>query len=87
MTVLLPFHTQIKTALKDYDALHVRRGDKVKVRKDRSGALRTMYADLDRDTQPEAILKRIKPWIPAGRTLYIASDEKQIHYFDELSSK
>lgn len=73
--------------LKDYDALHVRRGDKVKVHKDKSGALRTMYACLDRDTQPEAILKRIKPWIPAGRILYIASDEKKIHYFDKLTSK
>jgi len=46
-----------------------------------------MYANLDRDTQPEAVMERIKLWIPAGRTLYIATDEKQIHYFDKLSSK
>ncbi|XP_073386119.1 uncharacterized protein [Physcomitrium patens] len=77
----------IKEELKDYDALHVRRGDKVKVHKAKSGALRTMYAHLDNDTQPEAILKRIKPWIPAGRTLYIATDERQVHYFDKLFSK
>ncbi|KAG0605879.1 hypothetical protein M758_9G094900 [Ceratodon purpureus] len=77
----------IKAELKDYDALHVRRGDKVKVHKDKSGVLRSMYANLDRDTHAEAILERIKPWIPAGRTLYIASDERQIHYFDKLSLK
>lgn len=78
---------QIKKKLKDYDALHVRRGDKVKVYKDKSGVVRTMYAYLDRDTQPEAIMERIKLWIPAGRSLYIATDEKQIHFFDLLSSK
>jgi hypothetical protein len=46
-----------------------------------------MYTNLDRDTQPEAVMERIKLWIPAGRTLYIATDEKQVHYFDQLSSK
>jgi len=78
---------QIKKKLKDYDALHVRRGDKLKVHKGKSGAVCTMYAYLNRDTQPQAIMERIKLWIPTGRTLYIATDEKQTHYFDQLSSK
>lgn len=78
---------QIKELLGDYDALHVRRGDKVKVFKGKSGELRTMYTHLDHDTQPEAIMERIKLWIPADRTLYIATDEKRSHYFDLLSSK
>ena len=46
-----------------------------------------MYAHLDHDTQPDHIIKRIENLIPEGRTLFIATDEMQPHFFDKLSSK
>eukprot|EP00249_Psilotum_nudum_P015477 c25348_g1_i1 orf=270-1136(-) len=78
---------QIKMLLGDYDAIHVRRGDKLTIRKDRFGVNRTLRPHLDRDTQPHAIMRRIANWIPEGRTLFIASNERQPGFFDPLSSK
>lgn len=46
-----------------------------------------MYAHLDHDTQPDHIIKKIENLIPEGRTLFIATDEMQPHFFDKLSSK
>lgn len=62
---------QIRDILGDYDAMHVRRGDKIKNRKDRLGVYRTLHPHLDRDTHPEAILRRIGKWIPEGRTILL----------------
>ncbi|KAK8593653.1 hypothetical protein V6N12_045729 [Hibiscus sabdariffa] len=53
---------QIKNLLGDYDAIHVRRGDKIKTRKD-----------------------RIQKWVPSGRTLFIASNERTPGFFSPLS--
>lgn len=77
--------TQIKALLGDYDAIHVRRGDKIKTRKDRFGVERSLHPHLDRDTRPEFMLHRIEKWVPAGRTLFIASNEKTPGFFSLLS--
>ena len=76
---------QIKAELGDYDAIHVRRGDKLKTRKDRFGVERSLTPHLDRDTRPEFILCRIVKWVPARRTLFIASNERTPGFFSPLS--
>ncbi|XP_077218675.1 uncharacterized protein LOC143852906 [Tasmannia lanceolata] len=78
---------QIKGILGDYDAIHVRRGDKIKTRKDRFGVNRSLHPHLDRDTRPEFILLRIAKWIPPGRTLFIASNERSPGFFSPLSAR
>ncbi|KAH9330254.1 hypothetical protein KI387_002362, partial [Taxus chinensis] len=78
---------QIRDILEDYDAIHVRRGDKIKVRKDRLGVHRTLHPHLDRDTRPEAILRRIASWVPEGRMVFIASNERTPGFFSPLSDK
>ncbi|KAG2683626.1 hypothetical protein I3843_10G040600 [Carya illinoinensis] len=76
---------KIKALLGDYDAIHVRRGDKIKTRKDRFGVDRTLHPHLDRDTRPEFILQRIAKWVPPGRTIFIASNERTPGFFSPLS--
>ncbi|XP_061353089.1 uncharacterized protein LOC133297877 [Gastrolobium bilobum] len=76
---------QIKTLLGDYDAIHVRRGDKIKTRKDRFGVVRSLHPHLDRDTRPEFMICRIAKWVPPGRTLFIASNERIPGFFSSLS--
>ena len=71
--------------LGDYDSIHVRRGDKIKTRNDRFGVSRTLHPHLDRDTRPEFILHKIEKWVPAGRTLFIASNEKTPGFFSPLA--
>ncbi|XP_042057079.1 uncharacterized protein LOC121801618 [Salvia splendens] len=78
---------KIKAHLGDYDAIHVRRGDKIKTRKDRFGVERTLHPHLDRDTRPEFILCRISKWVPPGRTLFIASNERTPGFFSPLSAR
>ncbi|CAN1318866.1 hypothetical protein LINPERPRIM_LOCUS30989 [Linum perenne] len=71
--------------LGEYDAIHVRRGDKVRTRKDRYGVVRSLNPHLDRDTRPEYILKRIEKWVPTGRTIFIASNERTPGFFSPLA--
>ncbi|KAG6525719.1 hypothetical protein ZIOFF_015686 [Zingiber officinale] len=78
---------KIKHLLGDYDAIHVRRGDILKTRKDRFGIERSLHPHLDRDTRPEFIQHRIVKWIPPGRTLFIASNERSPGFFSPLSSR
>ncbi|XP_030463737.1 uncharacterized protein LOC115683366 isoform X3 [Syzygium oleosum] len=78
---------KIKASLGDYDAIHVRRGDKLKTRKDRFGVERSLNPHLDRDTRPEFILRRIKQWVPPGRTLFIASNERTPGFFSPLATR
>ncbi|XP_022932889.1 uncharacterized protein LOC111439414 isoform X1 [Cucurbita moschata] len=78
---------KIKELLGDYDAIHVRRGDKIKTRKDRFGVDRSLHPHLDRDTRPEFMLKRIAKWVPPGRTLFIASNERMPGFFSPLSAR
>lgn len=76
---------KIKVSLGDYDAIHVRRGDILKTRKDRFGVARTLHPHVDRDTRPEFILCRISKWVPPGRMLFIASNERTPNFFSPLS--
>ncbi|VFQ67521.1 unnamed protein product [Cuscuta campestris] len=76
---------KIKALIGDYDAIHVRRGDKIKTRKDRHGVERSLHPHLDRDTHPEFILCRIAKWVPSGRTLFIASNERTPGFFSPLA--
>ncbi|CAN1228003.1 hypothetical protein LINGRAPRIM_LOCUS1240 [Linum grandiflorum] len=71
--------------LGDYDAIHVRRGEKIKTRNDRYGVPRSLHPHLDRDTRPEFILQRIAKWVSPGRTLFIASNERTPGFFSPLS--
>ncbi|XP_071691499.1 uncharacterized protein [Rutidosis leptorrhynchoides] len=76
---------EIMAHLGDYDAIHVRRGDILNTRKDRFGVARTLHPHLDRDTRPQFILCRIAKWVPPGRTLFIASNERTPNFFSPLS--
>ncbi|KAI8562524.1 hypothetical protein RHMOL_Rhmol03G0042600 [Rhododendron molle] len=76
---------KIKELLGDYVAIHVRRGDKLKTRKDRYGVDRSLHPHLDRDTRPEFILCRISTWVPPGHTLFIASNERKPGFFSPLA--
>ncbi|GMN57705.1 hypothetical protein TIFTF001_026805 [Ficus carica] len=78
-------HVLIKALLGDYAAIHVRRGDKIKTRKDRFGVARALHPHLDRDTRAEFILLRIEKWVPDGRTLFIASNERTPGFFSPLA--
>ncbi|KAJ7976588.1 Calcium ion binding [Quillaja saponaria] len=78
---------KIKAHLGDYVAIHVRRGDKIKTRKDRFGVHRSLHPHLDRDTRPEFILHRIEKWVAPGRTLFIASNERTPGFFSPLSAR
>ncbi|CAN6830399.1 unnamed protein product [Brassica oleracea] len=78
---------KIKAQLGDYDAIHVRRGDKLKTRKDRFNVGKTQFPHLDRDTRPEFIMSRIQKQIPPGRTLYIGSNERTPGFFSPLSAR
>ncbi|CAM8882913.1 unnamed protein product [Rhodiola kirilowii] len=78
---------KIHLLLGDYDAVHVRRGDILKTRKDRFGVARSLHPHLDRDTRPEFIMRRIEKWVPPGRMLFIASNERIHGFFSPLSSR
>ncbi|KAL9665682.1 hypothetical protein QQ045_021103 [Rhodiola kirilowii] len=78
---------KIHLLLGDYDAVHVRRGDILKTRKDRFGVARSLHPHLDRDTRPVFIMRRIEKWVPPGRTLFIASNERIPGFFSPLSSR
>ncbi|XP_062188208.1 uncharacterized protein LOC133891496 isoform X2 [Phragmites australis] len=78
---------KMKEIFGDYDAIHVRRGDLLKNRKDRFGVERSLHPHLDRDTRPEFIKRRIARWIRPGRTLFIASNERTTGFFSPLSDK
>ncbi|KAI8573176.1 hypothetical protein RHMOL_Rhmol01G0258400 [Rhododendron molle] len=76
---------KIKELLSDYVAIHVRRGDKLKTRKDRYGVDRSLHPHLDRDTRPKFILCRISTWVPPGHTLFIALNERKPGFFSPLA--
>ncbi|CAI5537312.1 unnamed protein product [Closterium sp. Naga37s-1] len=64
----------------NYDAVHVRRGDKVKP------SSRQYWPNLDRDTRPNALLKTLPKLIAPGRHVYIASNERTPGFFSPLAS-
>ncbi|CAI5463900.1 unnamed protein product [Closterium sp. Yama58-4] len=64
----------------DYDAVHVRRGDKV------TPSSRKYWPNLDRDTRPKALLETLPRFIKPGRHVYIASNERTPGFFSPLAS-
>jgi len=73
---VLGCYTGISDKLKDYCAMHVRRGDKLTEKP---------YPNLDRDTRPEKILETLSGMLPKGSTIYIMTNETDRHYFDSLT--
>ncbi|GAQ78916.1 hypothetical protein KFL_000210020 [Klebsormidium nitens] len=69
---------EMQAAMGDYDAVHVRRGDKL------TGYPSRHWPHLARDTSPSAIRARLSKWIPAGRSVYVASNEANQSFFEEL---
>ncbi|KAL2252240.1 UNVERIFIED_CONTAM: hypothetical protein Sindi_0018700 [Sesamum indicum] len=63
----------------DFDAVHVERGEKA--------SNKELWPNLDRDTQPEAILATLQGKIEDGRNLYIATNEPDTSFFDPLKDK
>ncbi|CAI5980456.1 unnamed protein product [Closterium sp. NIES-65] len=61
----------------DFDAVHVRRGDKLRPE---------FWPHLDHDTRPEALLEKLPRFVAPGRTLYIATNEKTPGFFDPLKA-
>ncbi|GJP43020.1 hypothetical protein CLOM_g2526 [Closterium sp. NIES-68] len=59
----------------DFDAVHVRRGDKLRAE---------FWPHLDHDTRPESLLEKLPRFVAPGRTLYIATNEKTPGFFDPL---
>jgi hypothetical protein len=45
------------------------------------------YPNLDADTQPANILRKIEPHCPKGTVLYIATDEKTPGFFDPVAAE
>jgi hypothetical protein len=50
----------------------------------RISSFRRHWPHLARDTSASAIRTRLSEWIPAGRSLYVASNEANQSFFDEL---
>ncbi|CAI5993186.1 unnamed protein product [Closterium sp. NIES-65] len=63
----------------NYDVVHVRRGDKVLDSK--------RWPNLDKDTRPDSLLKRLLELVQPGRFLYISTDERSPGFFDPLKEK
>ncbi|CAI7784765.1 unnamed protein product [Closterium sp. NIES-53] len=61
----------------DFDAVHVRRGDKLRPE---------FWPHLDHDTRPDALLEKLPRFVAPGRTLYIATNEKTPGFFDPLKA-
>eukprot|EP00271_Cylindrocystis_brebissonii_P018711 TRINITY_DN5429_c0_g1_i2.p2 TRINITY_DN5429_c0_g1~~TRINITY_DN5429_c0_g1_i2.p2 ORF type:complete len:184 (-),score=23.96 TRINITY_DN5429_c0_g1_i2:787-1338(-) len=59
-----------------YYAVHVRRGDKVRHE--------TKWPHLDEDTRPPKLLTTLLTIVPPNSTIYIATDEREPHFFDAL---
>lgn len=63
---------EVKARLGKFAALHLRRGD------------RARDPEWDAATRPEAILERLRRWIPPGTPLYVLTNERAPGFFDEI---
>ncbi|KAG6545463.1 hypothetical protein Mapa_013064 [Marchantia paleacea] len=63
----------------DYDVVHVVRGERVENK--------ALWPNLDADTSAEAIARKLDDIVIQGRNLYIATNERDEHYFDKLRGK
>ncbi|XP_027161269.1 uncharacterized protein LOC113762158 [Coffea eugenioides] len=62
----------------DYDAVHVIRGEKAQNKE--------LWAHLDADTSPEALVQKLQTAVMPWRHLYVATNEPFYSYFDKLRS-
>ncbi|KAI3791278.1 hypothetical protein L2E82_05001 [Cichorium intybus] len=62
----------------DFDAVHVVRGEKARNK--------AVWPNLDDDTSPDSLVKKLEGVIKPWRNLYIATNEKFYNYFDRLRS-
>ncbi|EHA8586228.1 hypothetical protein COCNU_scaffold000110G000060 [Cocos nucifera] len=62
----------------DYDAVHVVRGEKAQNKQ--------LWPNLDADTSPDVLVKKLVKVIKPMRNLYIATNEPFYNYFDKLRS-
>ncbi|KAJ7234006.1 hypothetical protein O6H91_17G045000 [Diphasiastrum complanatum] len=62
----------------DFDSLHVVRGQKAQNKE--------LWPNLDADTAPEALLQKLKDKIDEKRNVYIATNELQPGYFEQLNA-
>lgn len=72
---VLAIASEVKRDLGDFVAVHVRRGD------------RTRDAAWDAATRPDAILERLRQWLPRHTRLYILSDERTPGFFSPLEAE
>ncbi|KAL2610623.1 hypothetical protein R1flu_029196 [Riccia fluitans] len=63
----------------DYDVVHVVRGDRINNKE--------LWPNLDEDTSPEAIARKLDDTVAQGRNVYIATNEREEDYFDKLRGK
>lgn len=65
---------------RDFDAIHVERGEKAKNKE--------LWPNLDRDTQPEALIGALQNKVGDGRNLYVSTDEPNAAaFFSPLKEK
>jgi len=69
----------MKTIGNDFVGMHVRRGDKA--------SLVHLWPNVEIDTRPENIMKKLLKWLPENTTIYIASNEKVEGFFRPISEK
>ncbi|KAL3690469.1 hypothetical protein R1sor_016778 [Riccia sorocarpa] len=63
----------------DYDVVHVVRGERINKKE--------LWPNLDDDTSPEAIARKLDDTVAQGRNVYIATNEREKDYFDKLRGK
>jgi hypothetical protein len=67
---------------RDFDAVHVRRGDLLKQAKQEWWR----FPGYEQRTSPQGIRKRIAGWVEQGRTLYVMTDEAEPGFFEPLKA-
>ena len=75
---VLDAYNQVSDKIKNYCAIHVRRGDML--------GMIDLYPNLDQDTQPDKIYATISQVIPKGSKIYILTNERDKAYFNPLKN-
>ncbi|XP_047341932.1 uncharacterized protein LOC124945523 [Impatiens glandulifera] len=63
----------------DFDSVHIVRGEKA--------TNKEVWPNLETDTSPESILSVLSERIDDGRNVYVATDERDVSFFDPLKDK
>ncbi|MBS3955278.1 MAG: hypothetical protein KGZ88_20195 [Methylomicrobium sp.] len=75
---VLETYTQVRNQLKNYTAMHVRRGDML--------SMTDKFPHLDEDTKPDKIKEKISQIIPKGSNIYILTNERNPDFFNPLKN-